>query len=107
MVSRMKEAQDQVGTLQKLWDSLKSSASFAWDAMLGVGRPTTQLGTASAAYEDLLKQRSAVADVANGNSPSLIASSNLPLNMRGIQAGGAPSAAAQAAAQSALATIDA
>jgi len=57
---RAKEAEGQLGTLQKAWDSVKSSASFAWDAMLGVGRTATPLGQLSQQYDDLWKKITAV-----------------------------------------------
>jgi phage-related minor tail protein len=38
---RTSEAESQLGTLARSWDSVKASASFAWDAMLGVGREET------------------------------------------------------------------
>ncbi len=38
---RVAEANTHLGTLERSWNSVKSSASFAWDAMLGVGRDKT------------------------------------------------------------------
>lgn len=37
----LKDRQPELGTLQKLWEGLKNTASGAWDAMLAVGRTET------------------------------------------------------------------
>lgn len=39
--TRTTESVNNLGLLERAWDSVKSSASFAWDAMLGVGRSST------------------------------------------------------------------
>ncbi|HWU68664.1 MAG TPA: phage tail length tape measure family protein [Stenotrophobium sp.] len=70
---RAQEMEQNLGALQRVWDSLKSSASFAWDAMLGIGRPTSQLDALDQRYNDLLKEREAAADIAAGRNPSFFA----------------------------------
>jgi len=51
---RAQEVQSHLGLLARAWDSVKSSASFAWDAMLNVGKSSTlndQIGDAQDALE--------------------------------------------------------
>lgn len=64
--SRAQDMESQIGTLQRVWDSLKSSASFAWDAMMGIGRNYTGAAATSASYDALLQRRQALLDIANG-----------------------------------------
>ena len=103
--TRTSEAEAQLGTLQKAWDSIKSSASFAWDAMLGLGRPTDELGKISAQYDQLLKQRQAVAAVAAGKQLGVFDQVNLPTAVS--QYGGGDSQAGQEAAKNLLPGLDA
>ncbi len=84
---RAQEMEQNLGTLQSVWDSLKKSASFAWDAMLGIGRPTSQLDALDQKYNDLLKQRQAVADVAAGQDPGTFGFGHLPESLKSMSHG--------------------
>ena len=55
LASRAVMAESQLGTLARAWDSVKSSASFAWDAMLGVGRPSTAMAQQASMEAQLVK----------------------------------------------------
>ena len=48
---QVKGAATQLGTMERAWGSVKSAASGAWDAMLGIGRDQT-LGEALASAQD-------------------------------------------------------
>jgi len=53
-ISRTKEIEDNLGSIEKAWRGIKQEASKAWDTMLGIGRPKTigeQLDEARAAVE--------------------------------------------------------
>jgi phage-related minor tail protein len=80
--TRTAEAATQLGTLQRAWDSVKQSASFAWNAMEGVGVSSTPLSDVSDKYTALLKEYTAVADLAAGNKPGFFGSGNLPLSLQ-------------------------
>lgn len=110
--SRTEQANAQLGTLQSAWNSVKSSASFAWDAMLGIGRPNTDLSRANDQYDALLKQRTAVADVAAGNKPGYYEQLSLPSSLAKGAEGNfgwfsdAPTEQAQTAAKAMLGGLD-
>ncbi|MDE1907438.1 MAG: phage tail length tape measure family protein, partial [Rhodospirillales bacterium] len=55
---RSTQVQGSLGLLARSWDSVKSSASFAWDAMLNVGKASTlqdKIGNAQTALEHFQK----------------------------------------------------
>lgn len=110
--TRTAESEKQLGTLQRAWDSVKSSASFAWDAMMGIGRPTSDLGKMQQQYDALLKERTAVGDVASGHKPGLIGGSYLPAGLSGADGSwgmfsSGPTDAAIAKANTLLPALDA
>lgn len=41
MISRSKEIESNLGTIEKAWRGIKKEAASAWDTMLGIGRPKT------------------------------------------------------------------
>lgn len=42
MAGRTKELTSNLGYIQRAWEGIKSAASYAWNAMLNVGRPETE-----------------------------------------------------------------
>lgn len=65
--SRATDMEKNLGTLQSVWQSLGQSASWAWDQMQGLGRPTTKLDDLGAQYDKLLQFRMSVQDRLSGN----------------------------------------
>ncbi len=62
---RSAEVAANAGTIEKAWSGIKSVATGAWDAMLGVGRPVTiesQLTVAQKNLEAALAKRKGVSD---------------------------------------------
>jgi phage-related minor tail protein len=60
MNSRAKDIQDNLGSLEKGWNSLSNAAKAAWDSMLDVGRtvtPEQQLGTLEETLADAKKKQ--------------------------------------------------
>lgn len=62
---RSAEMLQSAGTIEKAWSGIKSAATGAWDAMLGVGRPVTiasQLGLAQKNLAAAVAKRKTVGD---------------------------------------------
>lgn len=55
VVSRSREVEESVGTLEKAWRALKLGADGAWDAMLGVGRDTSSMAKFNELHAKLLE----------------------------------------------------
>jgi phage-related minor tail protein len=68
--SRSAEVKDNLGTIERAWGGVTSGAKAAWDAMLGVGRPTTigsQLSDAQKNLEAALAARKNVSSDFNAS----------------------------------------
>ena len=62
---RSAEMLQNAGTIEKAWAGIKSAATGAWDAMLGIGRPVTiasQIGLAQKNLEAAVDKRKTVGD---------------------------------------------
>lgn len=69
MRQRAQEVQESLGTLQRWWNDVKSAASSAWDAMMGIGRkPAGALAQLQQDYDALLQRKKALDDVAGGGA---------------------------------------
>jgi phage-related minor tail protein len=65
MNARAAELENRLGTLERAWRGIVSTAKDAWDAMLGIGREETVQEKISAAQEEVRKIQQRITDAKN------------------------------------------
>lgn len=63
MSSRSSRIEENLGTIERLWNNIKDTASGAWDAMLNIGRQITPAQTLEGLKKQLAEQKSSLASL--------------------------------------------